>query len=101
MFIDFKVTGWDRAKLNLNQTQTHKLMKALQDGRVNSANDLVEIAEEIGIEIDWEYLVNTQEQLNPSDNNGQATIEGTVMSMDGKEHTVYLNAIKYEKTDGS
>lgn len=92
MNIDFKVTGWDRATFYPTQAQLHELQKALENEEIISANDLIDFAEERGIEIEWEYLVNTQEQLYPTENGGQATIEAFIVDADKKEHKIYHNA---------
>lgn len=91
MYIDFKVTGWDRAKLDVTQSQAHQITEALKSGEITSSEGLMQLLEEMGIDAEWEYLVNTQGQLSPFENDGQSTIEAIMVDTKGKETRIYTN----------
>lgn len=38
MYIDFKVTGWER--INIEETQHKKILKALKEGKIKSIDEL-------------------------------------------------------------
>lgn len=94
MHIDFKVTVWDRAKLfPRNPGEAQQIIDAVNNREINNSDDLIMYLQEHfpHLEPDFESLVNTEEQLSPEENDGQATIEVFQVDAKGEEHRVASN----------
>lgn len=84
MHIDIKVTIWER--LHLDKDQEEIVRQAIVDGKLRTETELAEH----GVEGKWEMIYETEEVLNPEDNNGCATLE--VWENKGDDKPMYLNA---------
>lgn len=71
MHVDFKITVWER--VDVPEQFKELVTEKLQDGTIQNANDLIELMS--GDSCSSEQLVDTCEQLTPSENTHNATIE--------------------------
>jgi hypothetical protein len=69
MEIDFKITIWER--VNVSDKNKEKVLQALQDGTISTANELVEsgLGEYLGT------IDETGEDLTVEENGGCSTVE--------------------------
>jgi hypothetical protein len=69
MEIDFKITTWER--VNVSDKNKEKVLQALQDGTISTANELVEsgLGEYLG------KIDETDENLTVEENGGCSTVE--------------------------
>jgi hypothetical protein len=75
MHVDFKITAWERVEIPEDRKEV--VLAALEDGRISTANDLIEFLEAM-YEEGYEYkgmVLETEEQMLPEENDGQPTIE--------------------------
>lgn len=72
MYCDFKCTIWER--INIPTSLEEKFKELLIKGEINSANEAFGV---FGSDIDrgYELLLDTSEQMNPEENDGQSTVE--------------------------
>jgi hypothetical protein len=74
MEFDFKITTWERVKVSKEQEE--KVLQAIKDGKVNSANDIFNLLGEEGdMNVDCQKLDNVEEQMTVEENGGNSTIE--------------------------
>jgi hypothetical protein len=74
MEFDFKITTWERVKVSKKQEE--KVLQAIKDGKVNSANDIFNLLGEEGdMNVDCQKLDNVEEQMTVEENGGNSTIE--------------------------
>ncbi len=67
--VDFKITTWER--IELEESQVEQVKKLIEEGKVNSANDMWDYFEDI----DCFKLAEVDEPMTVEDNQGNPTIE--------------------------
>lgn len=72
MHVDFKITAWERVQIP--EEMEEEVLKGLKDGTIQNSNDLFELVEAKGGSYDG-IIAETEEQILPSENDGQPTIE--------------------------
>lgn len=103
MYIDIKVSIWQRIQLmpegEISKEQVIDMLKR------EDTNSLYSIA---GMQIEWDSLLGTEEQLTPADNDGMPTIElydddGTILwnnaPLDPFLSKVDWNALREQKLE--
>ena len=74
MQIDFKITTWERVEIE--DAFLEEIKSKLEDNTIYSANSLIEYCDKNNIDCTYEGVVlETDHQLTPEENNGEATIE--------------------------
>jgi hypothetical protein len=81
MQFDFKITTWER--VTVDQEDEQKVLEAIKDGSVTSANDIFNLCDNA----DYNILAETEEQMTVEENGGSSTIE--VIDADG--NTIFSN----------
>lgn len=82
MYIDFKVTMWERVQVP--EGMEDLFLNKLKEGKITSASDMWEYS----LELDCEPLIDTGEQMTVEENGNCATIE----AIDEKGSLKYSNA---------
>lgn len=70
MYIDFKITTWERIHIK-DESLKDKIVAALKSGEITSADDVFEFDEEAYIET----LYEVESQMTVEENGGCSTIE--------------------------
>lgn len=71
MKVDFKIEAWESVEIPAEKEQI--VLKALEDGKITNANDLVEL---LGDDATYNGIIpETEVQMLPEENDGQCTIE--------------------------
>jgi len=74
MQFDFKVTTWERIKVDTDQEE--KILQAIKNGTINSVDDIYTLLEQDGIaNIESEMLLEFCEEMSLAENGGCSTIE--------------------------
>lgn len=74
MYIDEKVTVWNRTQLLLSQEDEEKLVPVIKK-MLSEGKTIDKITSELEIDCDYETLLDTSEEITPQDNEGQPTVE--------------------------
>jgi hypothetical protein len=69
-YIDFKITTWER--VSVPDDQLDEIIEQIKNGEINSSSDLCDECEDASFE---GTIDETAEQMSPSENDGQSTIE--------------------------
>lgn len=86
MDFDFKITSWERVRVSEEQEQ--KVLQAIKDGKINSANDIVDfLGDEGDMNVELIPLNEVSEQMTVEENGGCSTIE----VIDGSQEIVFKN----------
>lgn len=72
MKFDFKVTVWERIKVNDEEDQK-KILELIKSGQITSADDIWNMG--LGETAESEILSDTSEQMIVEENGGASTIE--------------------------
>jgi hypothetical protein len=70
MYIDCKITTWDRAKIN-DEEDKKIVLNAIKEGKLRNESDLAQL----DIDIEWETLNDVSENMTVEENDGFATLE--------------------------
>jgi hypothetical protein len=71
--VNFKVSLWET--VTFDDIHLAEVLAALENGEIKTANDLVEFTSDLGDNAETEYVLESEQQLTPSENDGWATIE--------------------------
>lgn len=85
MYLDFKVTAWERVFVPDNLKQ--ELLKQLKDGKILSSNDVLDLEDSTGIYFNG-MIAGTEEQMIPEEQDGFSTIE---LLIDDGEKPLFKN----------
>jgi len=69
MYIDFKITTWDRA--NILEKDKKVVLEAIKNGQLDNEADFTNLL----LDAQWEKLDDTSENISPEENYGFATME--------------------------
>lgn len=70
MYIDFKITTWERAEIN-HEEDKQAILEAIANKKLNSFEDFANLQLDCG----WETLTDVSENITPEENDGFATLE--------------------------
>ena len=82
MYLDFKVTVWERAIIPAEHEQ--EVIEALQEGKINNSADLAQF----DWEPEFETMYDTSQQMETNQNGRLSTIE---MLDEGDEKAIWKN----------
>jgi hypothetical protein len=71
--VNFKVSVWQTVTFDENHLA--EVLAALENGEIMTANDLVGFTSELGDNAETEFILDSEQQLTPSENEGWPTIE--------------------------
>lgn len=86
MYLDFKITTWER--LYVPEDLQQEIKEQLENGNLQTANDVIHKYEHKGVYMEG-YISETDETMSVDDNDGQPTIE--LLNDDGEE-PIFKNA---------
>ena len=94
MYVDFKETIFNRVDVDTDAIDEDKVVNALKDGTISTAEDLLEfILDETG-EVPYnDYLIQTGTLMTLKESNG----ESTVLSYNGNGQLTYQNGKSCEQ----
>ncbi len=77
MYVDFKVTTWERVELPDNLTEKEKthIINGIKIEKITSSNNLIDTLEDMKKSGEYSVIVEAEEQMTVKENNGCATIE--------------------------
>ena len=69
MYIDFKITTWERAKINEKDKEV--VLNAIKNNQLHNEADFANLY----LDSNWEQLYDTSENVSPTENYEFATME--------------------------
>jgi len=72
MYIDFKVTTWERVEFDSKKFSEEEIKEKIKSGEIENATDLMDLLEG---DCQLEQLNGVDEQMSVEENLGNATIE--------------------------
>ena len=70
MYIDFKITTWERAEIDHPEDE-QVVLDAIKNGKLNSQSDFIKLE----FDCSWEFVTDTTEAMTPEENDGFSTVE--------------------------
>lgn len=83
MYIDFKITTWERAKIHGKEDE-ELVLEALKKNEIKTEGDIANLGLEV---VEYETLTDVSEYMTAEENNGFATIE----VYDNKDKVIFAN----------
>lgn len=71
--VNFKVSIWET--VTFDDTHLAEVLAALENGEIKTSNDLVNFTSELGDNAETEFILDSEQQLTVSENDGWSTIE--------------------------
>lgn len=71
--VNFKVSLWET--VTFDDEHLAEVLAALENGEIKTSNGLIDFTSELGDNAETEFILDSEQQLTPSENDGWSTIE--------------------------
>ncbi len=97
MFIDFKITIWERAEVP--DECKAEVLEAVRNGTITSIDDIFAFTKKLTppLDVEWNYLMDYSDYMSLEENGQQCTVQA-IEDESGKEVVLFDNSISCVKT---